>query len=72
VLAACLSADNDGPLTVKRAIVDYLDDYRRRGAEGAEVIEGVVGRNVLPALGLARNLKRAVARLINFMDAGQS
>jgi integrase len=30
---------------------DYLEDYRRRGAKGAEVIESVVGRNVLPALG---------------------
>jgi integrase len=49
-LAAGLPAD-DGPYTVKRAITDYLDDYRRRGAKGAEVIESVVGRNVLPALG---------------------
>jgi integrase len=49
-LAAALPAGN-GPLTVKRAIADYLDDYRRRGARGAEVIESVVGRNVLPALG---------------------
>jgi hypothetical protein len=48
-LAAGLPAD-DGPYTVKRAITDYLDDYRRRGAKGAEVIESVVGRNVLPAL----------------------
>jgi integrase len=50
-LAAGLPAGNDGPLTVKRAITDYLDDYRRRGAKGAEVIESVVGRNVLPVLG---------------------
>jgi integrase len=50
-LAAGLPAGNDGPYTVKRALADYLDDYRRRGAKGAEVIESVVGRNVLPVLG---------------------
>jgi len=50
-LAAGLPPSNDGPYTVKRAMADYLDDYRRRGAKGAEVIESVVGRNVLPALG---------------------
>jgi integrase len=50
-LAAGLPASNDGPYTIKRAMADYLDDYRRRGAKGAEVIESVVGRNVLPALG---------------------
>jgi hypothetical protein len=50
-LAAGLPAGNDGPYTVKRALADYLHDYRRRGARGAEVVESVVGRNVLPALG---------------------
>jgi integrase len=50
-LVGGLPAGNDGPYTVKRAMTDYLDDYRRRGAKGAEVIESVVGRNVLPALG---------------------
>jgi integrase len=50
-LAAGLPPSNDGPYTVKRAMADYLDDYRRRGAKGAEVIESVVGRNVLPTLG---------------------
>jgi integrase len=50
-LAAGLPADNEGPYTVKRAIADYLHDFRRRGARGAEVIESVVGCNVLPALG---------------------
>jgi hypothetical protein len=38
-LAAGLPPSNDGPYTVKRAMADYLDDYRRRGAKGAEVIE---------------------------------
>jgi hypothetical protein len=32
-LAAGLPAGHDGPLTVKRATADYLDDYRRRGAK---------------------------------------
>jgi integrase len=50
-LAVGLPAGSSGPYTVKRAIIDYIDDYRRRGAKGAEVIESVVGRNVLPALG---------------------
>src|SRR5262249_54965585 len=51
-------AGNDGPYTVKRALADYLEDYKRRGAKGAEVIASVVGRNVLPVLGdlLARKL----------------
>jgi integrase len=50
-LAAGLPAGNDGPYTVKRALADYLHDFRRRGARGAEVVESVVGCNVLPALG---------------------
>jgi integrase len=50
-LASGLPAGDDGPYTVARAMSDYLEDYRRRGAKGAEVIGSVVGRNVLPALG---------------------
>jgi integrase len=50
-LASGLPASIDGPYTVARAMTDYLDDYRGRGARGAEVIESVVGRNVLPVLG---------------------
>src|SRR5262249_49247982 len=48
----------DGPYTVARAMVDYLDDYRRRGGKSVEGIESVVNRNILPELG-----KLAVSKL---------
>jgi len=62
-LAAGLPAGTDGPYTVKRAIADYLHDFRRRGARGAEVIESVVGCNVLPALSRAQAHHAAARRL---------
>jgi hypothetical protein len=48
---AGLPAPANGPYTVARALADYLVDFRRRGARGAEAIESVVRRNVLPVLG---------------------
>jgi integrase len=50
-LACGVAAPQDGPYTVARALTDYLDDYKRRGGKGAEAVESVVRRNVLPELG---------------------
>jgi integrase len=65
-LAAGLPASNSGPYTVRRALADYLHDYRRRGARGAEVIESVVGRNVLPLLGDVAVHKLTTRRLADW------
>jgi hypothetical protein len=65
-LAAGLPAGNDAPYTVKRAISDYLEDFRRRGARGAEVIESVVGCNVLPSLGDVPVQKLTTRRLADW------
>jgi hypothetical protein len=55
------AAPQDGPYTVARALTDYLDNYKPRGGKGAETVESVVRRNVLPELGglLVRSSHRA-------------
>jgi len=50
-LAAGDGPETDAPYTITRAMVDYLDDYRRRGGKSVESIESVVRRNILPVLG---------------------
>jgi integrase len=50
-LASGIALPQTGPYTVARALADYLEDYKRRGGKGAETIESVVRRNVLPELG---------------------
>jgi integrase len=62
-LAAGHGPPPDGPYTVARAMVDYLDDYRRRGGKSVEGIESVVNRNILPALGKLLVVKLTPQRL---------
>jgi hypothetical protein len=55
-----------GRYTVARALTDYLSDYKRRGGKGAETIESVVHRNVLPELGGLLVQKLTTRRLLDW------
>ena len=65
-LAAGLAPPEAGPYTVARALADYLDDYRRRGGKGAETIESVTRRNLLPQLGGVLVEKLTTRRLLDW------
>jgi integrase len=64
-LAAGIAPEN-GPYSVARALADYLNDYKRRGGRGAETIESVVRRNVLPELGGLLVHKLTTRRLLDW------
>lgn len=52
-----------GPYTVKRAVEDYLEDYRRRGGRGMDTYTYAYVGNVLPKLGAVQVSRLTTSQL---------
>jgi integrase len=68
-LTSGLGVPTVGPYTVDRAMIDYLEDYRRRGGKAADSIESVARQNILCELGEMTVAKLTTKRLSDWHRA---
>lgn len=68
-IAQGMSVPTKGPYTLKRACADYLEDYRRRGGEAAEIISYAFDAHVLAELANMAVTKLTARQLQNWRRA---